>query len=133
MIPLFVGYAAMLVLLSGLKSSGLFLTEIYALEHWMGGDKWMHFTLAMLLALFANMAAQQRLKLGMLKRVIVLMLLLSLALVMDETHQYFIASRRFDWGDTVSGCAGLLVGTVMYVLSVFVLRRLKRPAISDRT
>ena len=118
MVPLFVSYAIFLVLLSGLKSAGLFLTEIYALEHWMGGDKWMHFGLALILSLLANMAAERKLPLKMIGRIVTVVMLLVTALLIDEAHQYYLATRRFEWQDTASGTAGVLAGVVLYVIGM---------------
>lgn len=114
---LFCMYAVLLVTLSALKSAELFLPSIYALEAWLGGDKWMHLTLAVPLSFMANMVAERVMKLSSFRRMLLVMVALVLALLMDELHQQFLASRRFDWQDSLWGIAGLSLGWAAYVVT----------------
>jgi len=113
---LFILYAGFLVVLSAFKSAELFLPTIHAMEVFLGGDKWMHLLLAVPLSLMANLAAESVMKLSSFRRILLVMVVLVLALLMDELHQQFIASRRFDWQDSVWGSTGLLLGCAIYVL-----------------
>ena len=116
MLVLFIGYTFLLVLLSGLKSAGLFLHQIHALELFLGGDKWMHLLLAVPLSFLANLAAERVMKLSFIARIILVLAVLVFGLMVDELHQQFFASRRFDWMDSVWGSTGLLVGLAGYLL-----------------
>ncbi|MCT7360092.1 VanZ family protein [Thalassolituus pacificus] len=123
MVPVFLLYGTLLVILSGCKSAGLFLPSIIALEHWFGGDKWMHFYLALVLSLLANFAAGRVIKLSWLPRILLVAAVLMVALILDEMHQYLVALRRFDLQDSVWGGVGVLAGAAFYSLWFFLADR----------
>ena len=123
MVPVFLLYGTFLVVLSGCKSAGVFLPFILAMEHWFGGDKWMHFYLALLLSLLANFAAVRVIKLSWLPRILLVAAVLMVALILDEMHQYLVALRRFDLQDSVWGGAGVLVGAALYSVWFFLADR----------
>lgn len=122
MIVLFILYATFLVVLSGLKSAEMCLSFIYSFEAMLGGDKWMHLLLALPLSVMANLAAERVMKLSSFRRIVLVMIVLLLGLLADELHQYFIASRRFEWQDSVWGSTGLLLGCGVYVVLKIVQR-----------
>lgn len=97
-------YLFFLLALSGCKSAEIFLPYIYQLEAWLGGDKWMHFKLAAVLGVLAVWLAEGR-------KLVVLLTLFSLGIFIDEFHQYVLASRRFEWLDSLCGLAGLCAGS----------------------
>lgn len=108
-------YVIFLITLSGLKSSGIAVHWIHALELYLGGDKWAHFLLAVPLSLLGNLVAEAVIKVSPAKRIIIVLTVLTMALVMDELHQFFVAIRHFDWKDTLYGFGGVLTGVLLYV------------------
>lgn len=122
MLWFFVLYASFLLGLSFAKSAGFGLPFLYALEASVGGDKALHFSLALVLGLLGQWAAWRVIRLSHCRRMVLVFVLLALGLLVDEMHQYFIASRRFDWGDVVWGSGGLLLGTALFVCVLFLLR-----------
>ena len=101
--------------LSLFKSLGLQLEQIYALEEWLGGDKWAHFQLAAVLAVLGCFAFDRVLNLRPYWSVVPVFVVLALALAIDETLQYALASRRFEVLDFACGLAGLASGCFVYV------------------
>jgi|DeeseametaMP0139_FD_contig_81_775469_length_728_multi_5_in_0_out_0_1 VanZ family protein len=120
---LFVSYAIVLMLLSGLKSAEVALAQIHTIEAWLGGDKNMHFTLSAILAVLACFASERVLDLAPVTRTIGVVLLLGLALSVDEALQYTLASRRFELLDLAYGSLGLLTGVLGYLSVTFVRSR----------
>jgi VanZ family protein len=108
--------------LSLFKSLGLQLEQIYALEELLGGDKWAHFQLAAVLAVLGCFAFDRVLDLRPYWSAVPVVISLALALAIDETFQYVLASRRFEVLDFACGLAGLTSGCVVYV---FCAERLK--------
>ena len=117
---LFISYGLSLVVLSVFKSAEIFLPQIYALEHWLGGDKWMHFKLSAMLAVLTCFASERVLDLAPFRRILVATLCLALALSIDEALQGVFASRRFELADLAYGCSGVLAGVVGYLAVVWV-------------
>ena len=103
---LFFLYLVFLMALSICKSAEIFLPYIYQFEYFLGGDKWMHFKLALLLGLLSVLAFTST-------RLIWVLLMLLSGLVLDEALQYVLASRRFEWLDGIYGVAGLLFGVAI--------------------
>lgn len=103
---LFLVYLAFLVLLSVCKSAEIFLPYIYQFEAFLGGDKWMHFKLALLLGFFAVSVFSA-------KKLVLVLLVLLIGLFVDEAMQYLLASRRFEWLDALYGVSGLLFGAFL--------------------
>ena len=103
---LFFLYLVFLMALSICKSAEIFLPYIYQFEHFLGGDKWMHFKLAMLLGVLSVLAFTST-------RLILVLLMLISGLVLDEALQYVLVSRRFEWLDGIYGVAGLLFGAAI--------------------
>ena len=122
---LFVSYAIVLMLLSGLKSAEVALAQIHTIEAWLGGDKNMHFTLSAILAVLACFASKRVLDLAPITRTIVVFCVLVTALSLDEGLQYVLASRRFELLDLAFGSLGLLTGTLGYLSVRFVWSRTK--------
>lgn len=100
-------YGFALLVLTVCKSAEIFLPYIYQLERTLGGDKWMHFVLAFFLGL-TLCAAFSRYWLKFFVP------LVALILVLDELHQYFIATRRFEWWDTAFGLSGFLLAVIAF-------------------
>ena len=121
MLPLFIAYSVFLVVLSVCKSAEWFLPTIYGLEHWLGGDKWMHLKLAAGLSFLACFASEQVMKLTLMKRMLAVFVFLSLALLLDEMLQYIIAARRFEWLDSAYGVCGLASGIATYLVILMIL------------
>lgn len=116
----FISYGVVLILLSAFKSAEIGLTYIYGVEHWLGGDKWMHFKLSGILAILACFASERVLDLAAIKRTLFVLPALVLALALDEALQYVTASRRFELLDLVWGVCGLLSGVIGYLLAMSV-------------
>jgi VanZ family protein len=104
-------------MLSFFKSAELFLPSIHQFEVWLGGDKLMHLKLSTLLS-FLACAGVHKLKLwGELKllwKLFFIQLFLTIALLLDESHQYFASTRRFEWLDYSYGISGLFIGLTLY-------------------
>jgi VanZ family protein len=110
-------YCCLLLILSFFKSAELFLPAIYQLEALLGGDKLMHFKLSILLSLLACAGALKLKLWGDLKRgwkFFLIQLVLMMALLLDESFQYFASTRRFEWLDYLYGISGLFIGLVLY-------------------
>ena len=103
---IFAGYLLFLALLSVCKSAEIFLPYIYQFEAYLGGDKLMHFKLALLLGVLAAVTFYR-------KQMLVVILLLVVALVIDESAQYVLSCRRFEWLDGLYGVAGLALGVLI--------------------
>tara|TARA_Y100000296_G_scaffold48185_1_gene55210 strand:- start:4724 stop:5140 length:417 start_codon:yes stop_codon:yes gene_type:complete len=112
----FLLYCIFLICLSGLKSAGLFLPHIYDLEQWMGGDKWMHLKFSAILSILACFASERVLDLAAFRRMLVVLLSLMLALAIDESLQYLLVSRRFEFLDYAYGLSGVVSGISLYAL-----------------
>lgn len=118
----FFAYSMFLGVLSLFKSLGFQLEQIYALEEWLGGDKWAHFQLAAVLAVLGCFAFDRVLDLRPYWSVVPVVIVLAIALAIDETVQYLLDSRRFEVLDFACGLAGLTSGCIVYV---FCAKRLK--------
>lgn len=116
----FIVYGALLLVLSVLKSVEVALPTVYGIEHWLGGDKWMHFKLSGILAILACFASERVLDLAAIKRTLRVLPVLVLALAIDEALQFMTATRRFELLDLAWGVLGLLAGALGYLLVVFV-------------
>ena len=125
-VALFVVYAVVLVGLSGFKSAELYLSQIHGLEHWLGGDKWMHFKLSALLSILACFASERVLDLAPIKRILCVLCVLLISLVVDEALQYGVSSRRFELLDLAYGISGLLSGILGYLAVTAIKRRVNR-------
>ena len=122
MVRVFLLYATLLLGLSVAKSLEFGLPAIHALEAAVGGDKALHFSLALVLGLLGQWAAWRVIRLSHCRRMVLVFGLLALGLLVDEMHQYFIASRRFDWADTLWGSGGLAAGTCVFAVGLLMLR-----------
>ena len=116
----FILYGALLLALSVLKSVEVALPTVYGIEHWLGGDKWMHFKLSGILAILACFASERVLDLAAIKRTLRVFPVLVLALAIDEALQFLTATRRFEFLDLAWGVSGLLAGALGYLLVVVV-------------
>jgi hypothetical protein len=111
-------YCSLLVALSVCKSAELFLPAIYQFEFWLGGDKLMHLKLSLLLSLLACFASNKVNLAGSLNffwRIATTQAILVAGLLVDEGHQYFATSRRFEWLDFSYGATGLFMGLIVYL------------------
>ena len=108
-------YGLFLLLLSGLKSAQLCLPVISTLEVVLGGDKLMHFYLALLLSFLAWPVALLINNKKYSTSIVFTLLFgfLSLLLALDELHQLLVGSRYFELKDTLFGVAGLIMGFVI--------------------
>jgi energy-coupling factor transporter transmembrane protein EcfT len=114
---IFTFYCCLLLMLSLFKSAEVFLPAIYQFQGWLGGDKLMHLKLALVLSVLACVAAsniKKRFPLHTFWRVLLMQSLLASCLLLDEAHQYFATSRRFEWLDFYYGAGGLLIGVSVY-------------------
>lgn len=120
---LLVFYAFFLLALTMFKSIEVFRSELAFIEASLGGDKIEHFILALLLSFLVWPVAWSlnNSRYSKARVTVFTLLLLILALLLDELHQFFISSRHFDWQDSAFGVAGLLVGLILRVLIVFFL------------
>ncbi len=111
-------YSLFLLLLSGLKSAQLCLPTISTLEVGLGGDKLMHFYLALLLSFLAWPVALLINNKKYSASVVATFLfgLLSTLLLLDESHQLSVDSRHFELKDTLFGVSGLAMGLVIRVV-----------------
>jgi hypothetical protein len=117
LIVVFTVYCCLLLMLSFFKSAEVFLPAIYQFQEWLGGDKLMHLKLSIILSVLACFAASDIKKNFPLKtvwRLLFIQLFLASCLLLDEAHQYWAVSRRFEWMDFYYGAGGLLIG-----LSIF--------------
>jgi VanZ family protein len=104
-------------MLSFFKSTEMFLPAIYQFQGWLGGDKLMHLKLSIILSVLACFAASKIKKGFPLKtvwRLLFIQSFLASCLLLDEAHQYFAPSRRFEWLDIYYGAGGLLIGLSVY-------------------
>jgi hypothetical protein len=115
---LLLGYLICLVTLSAAKSIGSFTGQIALIEWMLGGDKWTHFTLSVLLAFLTCLATGRVLGLRPSRTLFLLFSLMVSSLVIDECMQQFFTTRRFDLVDLGCGVMGLVVGLLIYVLAV---------------
>jgi len=108
-------YGLFLLLLSGLKSAQLCLLAISTLEVGLGGDKLMHFYLALLLSFLAWPVALliNNKKYSTSIVFTLLFCFLSVLLIFDELHQLVLISRHFELKDTLFGVSGLAMGLVI--------------------
>ncbi|MDF1762621.1 MAG: VanZ family protein [Oleibacter sp.] len=109
-------YGVFLVGLSVCKSAEWFLPQLYVIEHWLGGDKWMHLTLSTILASLVFFATERKIGMTGVKRVTILFVILFVLLATDELLQYFVSTRRLDIKDFVAGMTGLVLGLLFYVV-----------------
>ena len=112
-------YCVCLLALTMCKSFQLFLPELAYIEKSLGGDKWQHFTLALILSYLVWPVAWRWNGQGSFARVkfnLAVFLLLVSALLADEFHQYFIRSRYFEWRDIQYGVSGLFLGLAIRLL-----------------
>jgi VanZ family protein len=100
--------------MSALKTYGVGLEAITAIERTVGGDKAMHFCMALVLAILACFASERVLDLRPIGRTIVAITTCLLMLVTDEVMQIATPSRKFELLDLVWGCSGLVSGAFVY-------------------
>lgn len=114
-------FCCLLLVLSAFKTLELYLSYIYQLERFLGGDKLMHFKLSAVLSFLALLAfLSPQKKLSELVSLIALIFCFLLAgLGLDELHQALTSTRRFEWMDLAYGVGGIVFG-----MSVFLLYRL---------
>ena len=113
----FIIYCFFLLLLTTLKSAGLFLPFLLQFEAMLGGDKLMHLQLAMILSLLACWASREffvRRSIALVWQLLLVFLLLSVGLLLDELHQYLLSSRHFELKDTAFGILGVTIGLIVY-------------------
>lgn len=142
-IAVLVLYGCCLIALSIFKTAELFLPTIYAIEGWLGGDKLMHLKLSAVLtvlALLALVSVNERravssdstntdfyptffsvlISLGICG-------LLVAGLLVDELHQAFVSTRRFELSDLAYGVSGISIGFIVFwlghLLRITVCRR----------
>jgi VanZ family protein len=123
MVPLFIAYGVLLVVLSVCKTAEWFLPTINGIEHWLGGDKWMHFKLATVLSFLACFASERVIAFAFVRRILAVFTFLVAALLLDEAHQYIVASRRFEWLDSAYGVCGLVSGIAIYLVVLTITSR----------
>ena len=113
----FFSYALILLCLSVCKSIVLFTPYILSLEKLMGGDKWLHFWLAMPLPPLL-LWATATCRVPLIHRLFLSLVLLSLAIVSDEVLQFWLSHRHFDWLDSFYGVAGIVGGGLIYLILI---------------
>ncbi|MBQ0727892.1 MULTISPECIES: VanZ family protein [Thalassolituus] len=99
------------------------MPSINALEHWLGGDKWMHLKLATILSFLACFASERVIEFALGRRILAVFGFLVAALLLDEAHQYIVASRRFEWLDSAYGVCGLVGGIAIYLVVLMITSR----------
>ncbi len=111
-------YGLFLLLLSGLKSAQLCLSFISTIEVGLGGDKLVHFYLALLLSFLAWPVALLINSKKYSASIVFTLLFgfLSVLLILDELHQLVLISRHFELQDTLFGVSGLAMGLVIRVV-----------------
>lgn len=116
-------YGCFLITLSFFKTAEIMLPTIYQFESLLGGDKLMHLTLSSLLSLIALWALVPSLLKGLELNVIRWLLwclgicaLLTTGLLVDELHQAFVKSRRFEWLDLAYGVGGVGIGFIIFTI-----------------
>ena len=83
----------------------------------LGGDKLMHLQLAMLLSFLACLASREffvRRSIVLGWQLLIVFVLLSAGLFLDELHQYILSSRVFELMDTAFGILGVTIGLIVY-------------------
>ena len=113
---LFVSYVATLISLSAFKSLEIYLPTLFLIERLMGGDKWMHLKFSAILSILACFASERVLDLAAFRRMLVVLMSLMLALAIDESLQYLLVSRRFEFLDYAYGLSGVVSGISLYAL-----------------
>jgi hypothetical protein len=116
-------YGCFLIALSLLKTNEVLLPVIYQIEAMLGGDKLMHLILSSLLcvialwALVPNLTESSGLNIGRwLFWCLWVCVLLILGLLLDEFHQAFVSSRRFELLDFAYGVGGIGIGFVVFII-----------------
>lgn len=116
---LWVGYVLFLLILSGCKSFEIMLGHIHALERAVGGDKVLHLLLAIPLGLLFFLGTEHYFRRRWL-HILLGWWVLCGGLIMEELSQFWLATRRFDWLDSLYGFAGILVATLLYLIVLVV-------------
>lgn len=112
---LFLIYALILLTLSICKSFAIFTPYILSLEKLAGGDKWLHFWLAMPLPVLL-LWAMAMYKIGLIKRLFFSWWFLLTAILSDEVLQFWLKNRHFEWLDSLYGVGGIASGTLIYLI-----------------
>jgi hypothetical protein len=123
LILVFTLYCLVLLALSFFKSAELFLPVIYQIENWLGGDKLVHMKLSLILSFFACIVSREikkDIKLNVFWRLLIMQIVLTIGLLLDEAHQYMMFSRRFEWMDFYYGASGLFIGLFIYCGLLFI-------------
>ncbi|HCM05274.1 MAG TPA: hypothetical protein DIC30_04620 [Oceanospirillales bacterium] len=122
-VALLIAYGCFLIALSSLKTTKTMLPIIYQFEAALGGDKLMHLILSMLLSLLAlwalvpDLLKTFNLSFGRwLFLCFGVCLLLTFGLLVDELHQMFVRSRRFEWLDFAYGVGGIGIGFIIFTI-----------------
>jgi len=116
---LWLGYVFFLLILSGCKSFEIMLGHIHALERAVGGDKILHLLLSIPLGLLFFLATEHYFRRRWLHIVLGWVVLFA-GLLMEELSQFWLATRRFDWFDSLYGFAGILLATLIYLIALVV-------------
>lgn len=76
----------------------------------------MHLKFSAILSILACLASERVLDLAAFRRMLVVLLSLMLALAIDESLQYLLVSRRFEFLDYAYGLSGVVSGISLYAL-----------------
>lgn len=106
-----VAWLVFLLLLSIGKSLGHGQWVWGSIEHFLGGDLQMHFTMAFVLSLLAHLASPEGYHRGQL------LLLLLIGCAVDECLQRFLPLRSFNLMDFLVTFAGLLLAALPFMVA----------------
>ncbi len=121
-------YGTLLVMLSMSKSVGIYEAELKVLAKFMGGDKWMHLWMAMILAFLTTLVSISYFKAmprGMTNLIVAAGLIV--AICAEEMSQGLFSTRSVDVRDAMYGAAGVISGVAIYNFAV-IARKLTIPS-----
>ncbi len=122
-LPAFFLYVLFLITISMFKTMDILMPQIKAMQHWFGGDKNMHLSLAFILGLLGCFASEVFHRPGKCLRASLVVMVLAMGLSVDELFQYNAPHRAFDLRDLGYGVLGLSLAAVFYLFISFVFRR----------
>lgn len=113
------GYGFVLVLMSTFKTLGMYEQQLKGLAAYTGGDKWLHFWLALTLSLLTLSVVRALMyRVSLQSQVGATLLGLSLALTAEELLQGLSATRLVEVWDLFYGLSGVIVGLALYTIYV---------------
>jgi VanZ family protein len=96
------------------KSLNVHSEYIYALENWLGGDKYLHFIVSFSIGFTVTWTTPRKIRPYFLSAVGYPTVFFFLAITSDELLQVFFPTREFSVYDLSTNIVGMLSGIVIY-------------------